>query len=345
MGPALQGWWTDTSSVYGPVALAAFWLSSVAGGLSARAVVWLLQVVALLSFAAVALLLDRAVGRTEGGGSGPARARVALLWTLNPLILFELVNAAHVDGLAVALGLLALLPARRSAVGAGLAAAAAAGVTLTLGLYALSVAWALRRQRSRLAVYLTAGAATGLAMYLPFWPGFLRPLQAASDYVSSGSVWHPVGVVLGYVAGPTTTRVVTSVGAVVLLVAVVRRLDLGLPSARGTTPSPGSRCSCCRRQVSTWCSSRGWRPLPTCPGWGPFLARRASSGRCSTASSRPPCRWLWWSSSSRQARVCGYRRRPARRSDPTDRAPRLNWWTHARGPRLDRGPLACVEVR
>ncbi len=233
MGPALQGWWTDTSSVYGPVALAAFWLSSVAGGLSARAVVWLLQVVALLSFAAVALLLDRAVGRTEGGGSGPARARVALLWTLNPLILFELVNAAHVDGLAVALGLLALLPARRSAVGAGLAAAAAAGGTLTLGLYALSVAWALRRQRSRLAVYLTAGAATGLAMYLPFWPGFLRPLQAASDYVSSGSVWHPVGVVLGYVAGPTTTRVVTSVGAVVLLVAVVRRLDLGLPSARG----------------------------------------------------------------------------------------------------------------
>ena len=126
-----------------------------------------------------------------------------------------------------------LLGARRSAVGAGLAAAAAAGVTLTLGLYALSVAWALRRQRSRLAVYLTAGAATGLAMYLPFWPGFLRPLQAASDYVSSGSVWHPVGVVLGYVAGPTTTRVVTSVGAVVLLVAVVRRLDLGLPSARG----------------------------------------------------------------------------------------------------------------
>jgi hypothetical protein len=245
-------------------------------------------VVALLSFGAVALLLDRAAGRIEGGGSGPARARVALLWTLNPLILFELVNAAHVDGLAVALGLLALLAARQSAVGAGLAAAAAAGVKLTLGLYALSVAWALRRQRSRLAVYLTTGAVTGLAMYLPFWPGFLRPLQAASDYVSSGSVWHPVGVVLGYVAGPTTTRVVTSVGAVVLLVAVVRRLDLGLPPARGddatsravrTSALLGAGWLLTATYALPWYDAIAWVPLLLLPASGVdvvLLARMAT---------------------------------------------------------------------
>jgi hypothetical protein len=50
---------------------------------------------------------------------------VHLLWSVNPLMLFAVVAGGHIDGLAAALGLFALIAGRRADVGRGLLASVA----------------------------------------------------------------------------------------------------------------------------------------------------------------------------------------------------------------------------
>ena len=84
--------WRTTPSVYGPLATAGQALASLIGGTSVRLTVFVLSLLNLAAFAGAGLLLHW-LARGDRG----RQLRAALLWTLNPLLLYELVAGAHVD--------------------------------------------------------------------------------------------------------------------------------------------------------------------------------------------------------------------------------------------------------
>ena len=107
--------WAHQLSDYGPIASAEEWVSAELGGTSMALITFWLKLFVALAFGAVVLLLDRLLR------DNPAmRLRAHLLWSLNPLLLWEIVASGHIDGLAIAFGIagLALLrfaPGRRQA--------------------------------------------------------------------------------------------------------------------------------------------------------------------------------------------------------------------------------------
>ncbi len=110
--------WTTEPSVYGPFGTLLHGLSALVGGDSLRQGVWVWQLLVVLSWLAVRALLRRLL---DPGLHG----RVDVLWTLNPLVLGIGVLGAHLDVVAAALAVAAVLPAARRV---GWAAAALSGV-------------------------------------------------------------------------------------------------------------------------------------------------------------------------------------------------------------------------
>jgi alpha-1,6-mannosyltransferase len=217
---AYAGPWLFVPSVYGPVAIAEQAAAALVGDSSARMIVWLLQGAAAAVFLLTAWVLDRAA---RPGGAA-ARARVAILWTTNPILLYQLVNAGHVDGLAALLGVCALvLVARRPAL-AAVAAALAVGVKVTYAWYAVALLWALRGHRRSLTRLVVAGAVTGLLVFAPVLPEVLGPLRDASRLAASISIWHPVEKVLDPVLPSSATAILVSLGSLALMAAVGWRL-------------------------------------------------------------------------------------------------------------------------
>ncbi len=131
--------WQDTPSVYGPVATGVMTATAWLAGSSLRLSVWLWQLVTGAAFLAVGLLLDRATR-----GDPAARARAAVLWTLNPLLLWQLVLGAHVDVLAAAFAVGALVAGVRRPLLAGVLLGAATGIKAPYALAAVGLLWGLR---------------------------------------------------------------------------------------------------------------------------------------------------------------------------------------------------------
>ncbi|HXP54156.1 MAG TPA: hypothetical protein VN847_04340 [Streptosporangiaceae bacterium] len=96
--------WDTSVSVYGPVATAEEWAAAELGGTSMARITFWLKLWNSFAFGLVVLLLDRAL-RSDPG----RRLRGHLLWTANPLLWWEIVASGHIDGLAAAFGLLAIL--------------------------------------------------------------------------------------------------------------------------------------------------------------------------------------------------------------------------------------------
>ncbi|GII84667.1 hypothetical protein Ssi03_26570 [Sphaerisporangium siamense] len=88
--------WREEPSVYGPVATATQALASLVGGESVRLTVFVLAILNALAFAATGLLLHRFTREDRAW-----QARAALLWTANPLVIYQLLAGLHVDTLAV----------------------------------------------------------------------------------------------------------------------------------------------------------------------------------------------------------------------------------------------------
>jgi hypothetical protein len=156
---AIPALWNSTPSVYGPVATAAEWVAAKLGGTSVGHIVFWLKLLEAVCFVAVALVLDRVLRRDHA-----MRLRAHLLWTANPLLLWEIVAGGHIDGLAAVFGLVAILVLRRDlsvrwAFVSGLLIAVAAGVKVEYALFGLAVAWACRRS-----VPALAAAAAGFAV-------------------------------------------------------------------------------------------------------------------------------------------------------------------------------------
>ncbi|MDQ1286807.1 MAG: polyprenol phosphomannose-dependent alpha 1,6 mannosyltransferase MptB [Actinomycetota bacterium] len=244
---AVQPPWQRTPSVYGPVATAAQSAVALAGGGSLRLTTWWWQLTCAVAFGAVALLLDRAA-RPD-----PARrTRAAVLWTLNPLLLGQLVLGAHLDILAAACGTGALLLVARpgprpgkplvAAFPAGLLLGAAVGCKPPYALFGLAACWGLRHLPWRhLALTLLAGAAGVLTLLVPAYcwagPHAFDQLGHASRFTSLATPWRAVANLGDLLIAPGAVNVVASPAALALAAALAvllwRRRVSGLSAPDG----------------------------------------------------------------------------------------------------------------
>ena len=194
--------WTTTVSVYGPVATGAEWVAAELGGSSLARITFWLKLEAALAFGAVILALDRMLR------ADPAqRLRAHLLWSVNPLLLWEIVASGHIDGLAALFGLLgvAALRARGGKIGirdaalAGVLIGVAAGIKVEYALCGLAVAWACRRSVRPLAAAVAGFAVVVVPAYLAAGPPAIKILVSRSPGVTWDTMyqlfWRPV---LGY---------------------------------------------------------------------------------------------------------------------------------------------------
>ena len=210
--------WMNAVSVYGPVATAAEWGAAELGGTSLARITFWLKLEETIAFGAVVLALDRLLRADP-----EMRIRAHLLWSVNPLLLWEIVAGGHIDGLAAAFGLLGVVALRvdsqregrprlrlGSAALAGLLIGVATGLKVEYALLGLAVAWACRRSLRALAAaaagfvvvigqaYLAAGTAaikvlvtrsTGITwdtMYQLFW----RPVLGYTQFSVSSVPPH-----------------------------------------------------------------------------------------------------------------------------------------------------------
>jgi hypothetical protein len=198
-GTSVPYLWQDQVSLYGPAATFEQYLAARLGGDSpARIVAWL-KLWNLVPFLAVAAVADRTFRRDPA-----RRLRAHLLWTVNPLLIWDLVAAGHLDVLAAGVGVLGLLAvgpqaARtresllRAAV-AGVMVGLAADIKIDYLAFGVGVAWALRR---RPAALLTAGAGA-LAVLAPTFAWFglpaIKALFAQRNATTVDSPYRLIGV-------------------------------------------------------------------------------------------------------------------------------------------------------
>ncbi len=208
--------WANAVSVYGPAATAAEWGAAELGGTSLARITFWLKLEEAIAFGAVILALDRLLR------SDPEmRLRAHLLWSVNPLLLWEIVASGHIDGLAVVFGLLGIAALRArtpqgesgprgesraqaeipvgGAVLAGLLIGVAVDTKVEYALFGLAVAWACRRS---LRAFTAAAAGFGVAVipaYLAAGTPAINVLVTRSTGITWDTMyqlfWRPV---LGY---------------------------------------------------------------------------------------------------------------------------------------------------
>ena len=248
--------WANAVSVYGPVATAAEWGAAELGGTSLARITFWLKLEEAIAFGAVILALDRLL-RSEP----ERRLRAHLLWSVNPLLLWEIVAGGHIDGLAVVFGLLGIAALRArtrqgesgprgenraqaeipvgGAVLAGLLIGVAVDTKVEYALFGLAVAWACRRS---LRAFTAAAAGFGVAVipaYLAAGTPAIKVLVTRSTGITWDTMyqlfWRPV---LGYTqfsvssAPPHLELIAYLLFAGVALLALVRLPDRtpGLPA-------------------------------------------------------------------------------------------------------------------
>ena len=224
--------WNNTVSVYGPVATGAEWVAAKLGGTSLAHIVFWLKVLESLCFGVVAYVLDRLLRRDPA-----MRLRAHLLWTVNPLLLWEIVASGHIDGLAAVFGLLGIVALRKNLAPAGAAIAGAciglaAGVKVEYALFGLAVAWACRRSVTALAAATAGFVVVTLPAYLLAGTPAIKVLFTRGGGITSDTMyqlfWRPV---LGYTSfdvnhvPPHLVLISYLLFAVVAIAAMVRLPD------------------------------------------------------------------------------------------------------------------------
>jgi hypothetical protein len=183
VGRSIPWEWGRIPSTYGPAATIEQYVAARLGGTSAARIVFWLKVGNGLAFGAVAYVADRLLRADPA-----ARLRAHLLWTINPLLIWQLIAAAHLDVLAAAAGVLGLVlaagwPALRApgqerlgrVLAGSMLVGLAADIKITFVLFGLGLAWAFRRSTAALVV-----AACGmLSVLLPSYAWFGPPAVEA----------------------------------------------------------------------------------------------------------------------------------------------------------------------
>jgi hypothetical protein len=175
----------DVPSPYGPVATVTEAAASELGGTSVARTLFWLKVWDALAYLALVVVLDRMV-RSDAA----RRVRAHLLWSVNPLMLFEMMASGHNDVLAVAAGLSALLTLRRVGSRRGLLAGIllglAAAIKVPYLLFGAGLIWCARRSPRALAA-LALGTAAALV------PGYLWGGRAAISATWGIAAKPPIG--------------------------------------------------------------------------------------------------------------------------------------------------------
>ncbi|MFI5083017.1 MAG: hypothetical protein ACHQCE_18250, partial [Streptosporangiales bacterium] len=238
--------WEIKHSLYGPLATIEQGTAAILGGTSAARITFWLKVWNALAFGLVVLALDRLLRADPA-----ARVRAHMLWSLNPLLLWGLVAAGHVDTVAAAVGFLALALVSPALVGraeaggkpsvlAGLAAGAmvgmAADIKITFVLFGLGIALAARRS---VRTVLAAGAGA-LAVLVPSYLWFGPPAVAVLFYreasATSDNFYQLFSRPFGLIRPPDLLLV----AAVLLVVTgwlLLRRLPDGAPGWPAIRPA------------------------------------------------------------------------------------------------------------
>lgn len=263
--------WRDAPTLYGPVATAQQTVASLIGRSSVRLTVFVMSVSNLLAFLAVGLMLYGAARGDPG-----RRLRAALLWTANPLLLFELMGGAHNDVLAIAFALGGLVvfavPGAlhpRAAVGRRLSRCLLAGLLIGVGAsikvnvaivgggpawLTLADWWRTRRGGGARETVIAAGrmlalaggaaAVTGVA-YLMAGPHSTDQLNRASKSVSLATPWHLVAGTGGGLL-MTVPRSVVQTGSALLTIVLAALLMRALPRPQVPAPSDPAGNEACR---------------------------------------------------------------------------------------------------
>ena len=196
-GVSIPAHWQHQVSLYGPAATIEQYFAAKLGGNSMARVVFWLKLWNVLAFGVVAVALDRVLRFRPS-----ARLRAHLLWTINPLLLWDLVAAGHVDAVAAAAGILGVLALGRQpagdplqpriwrAVAAGVLVGLAADIKIDYLLFGAALAWALRRSVPA----LIAAAAGALAVLAPTYAWLGKPaivgLFARTDQTTQDSFYR-----------------------------------------------------------------------------------------------------------------------------------------------------------
>jgi hypothetical protein len=181
--------WARHVTVYGPLATGEQWAAASLGGTSVARITFWLKLWDTIAFGVVVLILERMLR------SDPARrARAHLLWTANPLLLWILVAAGHLELLAAAFGFCGLMVLRKRepdeepgalrGLAAGMLVAAAGDIKINYLLFGVGVAWATRRSRPAWLAALAGGA----LVLIPSYAGFGFPAVhalVARNYLAS----------------------------------------------------------------------------------------------------------------------------------------------------------------
>ncbi len=177
--------WGRFTTPYGPAATVEEFIAAKLGGASAAQIVFWLKLANAVAFGTVALVADRLLRHDRA-----ARLRAHLLWTINPLLIWQVIAAAHLDVLAAAAGMLGLVVAGgwptvaslptiaatgKPRLGRALAGGALIGlavdVKVSFVLFGLGLAWTLRRHPGS----CLAAAFGMLAVLLPTYAWFGPP--------------------------------------------------------------------------------------------------------------------------------------------------------------------------
>jgi hypothetical protein len=193
--------WAKVATPYGPAATLEQFAAARLGGASAARIVFWLKLANALAFGAVALTADRLL-RSDPAG----RLRAHLLWTINPLLIWQLIAAAHLDVLAAAVGLLGLVIAggwpalaaagtgRSPQLGRVLAGGAliglAADIKINFILFGLGLAWALRRSPIACLASTCAMLVVLLPSYAWFGPPALKSLVGRGNRVTADNFYQ-----------------------------------------------------------------------------------------------------------------------------------------------------------
>jgi len=209
------------------------------GGISAARIVFWLKLWNSIAFGVVAFVIDRLLRRDPA-----RRLRAHLLWTVNPLLLWGLVAAGHIDVLAAAAGMLGLLalgehsaasrPRMLRVLAAGALIGVAADIKINYILFGLALAWALRRALLAQAAAAAAALVVLVPGYVWLGPPAAKALAARRNGISADNFYR------FFVFDPHW-RSHLAVIAVVLVVAVavlaLRRLPAGAQARPAIRPA------------------------------------------------------------------------------------------------------------
>ena len=172
-----------------------------------------------------------------------ARLRAHLLWTANPLLMWGLIAAGHVDAVAAAAGLLGLLLAGTEAVTrrplraamAGVLVGAAADIKIFYVLFGFGLCWPLRREPRLAAAAAGAMAAVLVPTYLWFGPPAVDALLARRNKSTVDNFYQFFSGPAGYLGQHPMG--VAAATALLLAVLAVWRLPDDVAAPPGVRPA------------------------------------------------------------------------------------------------------------